>query len=115
MRASLSTKLGEHQLTATAALFDVNDTAGALLTFRGWALHDVKALAFQSQPLPALDEFMEYGQPRITHPIKEMDGAFLKPPGILRQARLAARRCRFGSRRSITTMVADPEVGRRRA
>jgi hypothetical protein len=79
---SLSTKFGEHQLTATAALFDVNDTAGALLAFRGWALHDVKALAFQSQPLPELNEFMEYGQPRFTHPVKEMDGGFLSRPGI---------------------------------
>ena len=78
---SLSTKVGEHQLTATAALFDVNDTAGALLAFRGWALHDVKALAFLKQPLPELNEFMEYGQPRFTHPVKEMDGGFLSRPG----------------------------------
>ena len=49
---SIAGTLGEHRLTATAALFDVNDTAGALLAFRGWALHDIKALAFQSQPLP---------------------------------------------------------------
>jgi hypothetical protein len=79
--ASLSAHLGEHQFTATAAMFDVNDTAGALLAFRGWALHDVKALAFRKQPLPELNEFMEYGQPRFTHPVKEMDGAFLSRPG----------------------------------
>jgi len=79
--ASLSAKLGEHQLTATAALFDVNDSAGALLAFRGWALHDVKALAFRRQPLPELNEFMEYAQPRFTHPVKEMDGAFLSRLG----------------------------------
>ena len=81
LKTSLSTKVGEHQLTATAALFDVNDTAGALLAFRGWALHDVKALAFLKQPLPELNEFMEYGQPRFTHPVKEMDGGFLSRPG----------------------------------
>ena len=81
MKTSLATKVGEHQLTVTAALFDVNDTAGALLAFRGWALHDVKALAFRKQPLPELNEFMEYGQPRFTHPVKEMDGGFLSRPG----------------------------------
>ena len=32
--------------TATAALFGFNDTAGTLLAFRGWALHDVKARRF---------------------------------------------------------------------
>jgi hypothetical protein len=81
LETSLSTKLGQHKLTATAALFDVNDTAGALLAFRGWALHDVKALAFRKQPLPRLSEFMEYGQPRFTHPVKEMDGGFFSRPG----------------------------------
>ena len=81
LEASFATKLGEHELTAIAALFDVNDTAGALLAFRGWALHDVKALAFQSQPLPKLNEFMEYAQPRYSHPIKEMDGGFFSRPG----------------------------------
>jgi hypothetical protein len=78
---SLSARIREHQLTVTAALFDVNDTAGALLAYRGWALHDVKALAFRKQPLPELNEFMEYGQPRFTHPVKEMDGGFLSRPG----------------------------------
>lgn len=79
--ASLATKLGGHQLTATAALFDVNDTAGALLAFRGWALHDVKALAFQSQPLPRLNALMADSQPRYSHPVKEMDGGFFSRPG----------------------------------
>jgi hypothetical protein len=79
--ASASTRFAEHQLFATAAIFDVNDTAGALLAFRGWALHDIKALPFRKQPLPELNEFMEYGQPRFTHPVKEMDSGFLSRPG----------------------------------
>ena len=33
-----------------------NDTAGTLLTFRGWALHDRTTLAFNRQPLPPLGE-----------------------------------------------------------
>ena len=81
VEASLATRLGHHQLTGTAAVFDVNDTAGALLAFRGWALHDVKALVFQKHPLPALNVFMAAVQPRYSHPVKEMDGGFLKRPG----------------------------------
>lgn len=78
---SLAARTGDHQLTATAALFDVNDTAGALLAFRGWALHDVKALAFQTQPLPRFNDFIARVQPRFSHPVKEMDGAFFSRPG----------------------------------
>ena len=48
--------LGEHKLRATAAIMAANDTAGTLLTFRGWALHDRTTLAFRRQPLPPLDE-----------------------------------------------------------
>jgi hypothetical protein len=73
--------LGQHQLDLTAALFDLNDTAGALLTFRGWALHDRKALAFRSQPLPPLNEFMEYVQPRYSHPLLDLETGLFKRPG----------------------------------
>ncbi|MCY7339917.1 MAG: hypothetical protein LH465_08220 [Sphingomonas bacterium] len=82
LESSLLATRGRHKITATAALFDVNDTAGALLSFRGWGLHDVKALAFHTQPLPEPNEFIEYVQPRFTHPVKEMDGGFLKRPGF---------------------------------
>ena len=52
-----------------------------MLAFRGWALHDVKALAFQKQPLPVLNPFMIGLQPQYSTPIKEMDGGFFKRPG----------------------------------
>ena len=52
---TLAATLGEHKLRATAALMAGNDTAGTLLTFRGWALHDRTTLAFNRQPLPPLD------------------------------------------------------------
>ena len=81
LEGSISTTRGGHTLSATAGLFDVNDTAGALLTFRGWALHDVKALAFRTQPLPRLGDAMVCCQPRYSHPLLEIDGGFMKRPG----------------------------------
>ena len=57
LEATAKGDLGEHELAATIAGFDYNDTAGALLTFRGWALHDRKTLAFRKQPLPPLNDF----------------------------------------------------------
>jgi hypothetical protein len=56
-------RLGGHTISATAALFDYNDTAGALLTLRGWALHDRSALVGRSVPLPPLNDFITYVQP----------------------------------------------------
>ncbi len=66
--------LGSHRLTASLALFADNDTAGTLLAFRGWALHDEKATAFGMQPLPALNPFMQFVQATRTRPLIELDG-----------------------------------------
>jgi hypothetical protein len=82
LEVSASGKVGGHELSATLAGFDFNDTAGALLTFRGWAMHDRKALAFRSQPLPELDEFMEYVQPRYSHPLLDLEHGVFKRPGF---------------------------------
>lgn len=61
------------KLTATAAIFGFNDTSGTLLSFRGWALHDVKATAFGHLPLPPLDAFMQDAQAPATRPVVELD------------------------------------------
>lgn len=79
--ATASVAVGGGKLGLTAALVDVNDTAGALLAFRGWALHDLKALAWRKVSLPPLASGIEQYQPSFTHPLKEMDGGFLKRPG----------------------------------
>src|SRR5439155_23891523 len=79
LKADLS--LGSHKLSATAALFAANDTAGALLTFRGWALHDRKTLIGYRQPLPPLSELFEYYQPPFTHPLLDVGPGFAKRPG----------------------------------
>jgi hypothetical protein len=79
LKADLS--LGSHKLAATAALFAANDTAGALLTFRGWALHDRRTLVGHRQPLPPLSEEFEYYQPPFTHPLLDVGPGFAKRPG----------------------------------
>lgn len=81
LEATISTHVGGHALALTLAGFDGNDTAGALLTYRGWALHDRKALAFRTQPLPPLNDFMGYVQPRFSHPLLDVDPGVLHRPG----------------------------------
>jgi hypothetical protein len=60
-------------LSATVGIFGFNDTAGTLLAFRGWALHDLKATAFGHQPLPSLNAFMIFAQAPRTRPTIELD------------------------------------------
>ncbi len=74
-------QLGGHKLALTGGLFDANDTAGALLAFRGWALHDHKAVAFRANPLPPLDAFLATVQPAYSHAVIEMDGGYFRRPG----------------------------------
>src|SRR6185369_9964494 len=61
--ATISANLGSSKLRATAAVIAGNDTAGTLLTFRGWALHDRTTLAFDGQPLPPLGDFTGHQAP----------------------------------------------------
>jgi hypothetical protein len=77
---TISTSLGAHKLRATAAIFAANDTAGTLLTFRGWALHDRTTLAFRSQPLPPLGPFTGHQAP-FTHPLIDLHDGFAHRPG----------------------------------
>lgn len=70
---SASLPVGGGRLTATAAVFGLNDTAGTLLAFRGWALHDEKTTAFSLQRLPPLDDNWEYTQAARTSPALEVD------------------------------------------
>jgi hypothetical protein len=88
VEANLSTMIGAHRLSLTAAGFGLNDTAGTLLTFRGWALHDEKATLFSFQPLPVMNAFMRNAQARETRPMIDLDhhiGWYAKlawaPPG----------------------------------
>lgn len=73
--------LGAGRIEATVASFAANDTAGALLALRGWALNDRKTFAFRRQPLPQLGEELEYLQPRFTHPLLDVGPGFAHRPG----------------------------------
>ncbi len=78
--ATIAASLGEHKLRATAAVMAANDTAGTLLTFRGWALHDRTTLDFHRDPLPALGELTGIQAP-FTHPLLDVHSGFAHHPG----------------------------------
>lgn len=80
VEATLDADSGAHSLRATAAVFAANDTAGTLLAFRGWALHDRKTLAFGRQPLPAGGDFTGFQAP-FTHPLIDLHKGFAHRPG----------------------------------
>lgn len=86
--ATLSAMIGDHRLSLTGAGFALNDTAGTLLTFRGWALSDEKATLFSHQPLPVMNDFLRTVQALDTRPMIDLDhriGWYAKftwaPPG----------------------------------
>ena len=91
-------------LRATAALIAANDTAGTLLTFRGWALHDRTTLAFSRQPLPPLGEPITSLQAPYTHPLIDLHGGFAHRPGYYAKLAGSCPR-RSGSSCSATTIA----------
>lgn len=72
--ATVQHRFGAHEFEATAAVFGWNDTAGTLLTFRGWALHDTRAGVRTAYGLPAMSPFARLFQPDDTYPFRELDG-----------------------------------------
>jgi hypothetical protein len=74
LEATIQQRLGGHELEATVGVFGWNDTAGTLLTFRGWALHDVRAGVRTDYDLPPLSHFAALFQPDETYPFRELDG-----------------------------------------
>jgi hypothetical protein len=74
VEAQVTRSIGGGRIGVTAAIFGLNDTAGTLIAFRGWALHDQKAVAFGLQPLPPLNPFFAFDvQARRTRPVIELD------------------------------------------
>lgn len=65
--------LGEHNFTTTAAVFEFNDTAGTLLSFRGWALDTLKATATSDFPLPNRSPFLDRAQQNATESTDNVD------------------------------------------
>jgi hypothetical protein len=73
LEVSVARDLGGAHVEATLGTFGFNDTAGTLLSFRGWALHDQKTAAFSEQRLPPLNYFMQFAQASETSPTIELD------------------------------------------
>lgn len=74
VEASLRGAIGDQPISFTAAAFVGNDTSGALLAFRGWALHDVRATVGGTFALPDAPAMFAAQQAERTRPIDEVDG-----------------------------------------
>lgn len=73
IEGTMTASLGSHDISATAGVFGFNDTSGTLLSFRGWALHDLKATMFGRFKLPPRNEFMRFAQEDVTRSTIELD------------------------------------------
>ena len=70
---TLRTSLGAHDFSATGGVFGWNDTSGTLLSYRGWALQDIKATGFGYFRLPPLNSFITLLQQNKTQSTVEID------------------------------------------
>ena len=70
----LDHRFGEQQVAFTGALFGHDDMAGTLLTYRGWALHDMRTTVSSHFALPPLSPSKVPYQAPITNPFWEVDG-----------------------------------------
>jgi len=73
VEATIRRELGDHEVSATGAVFGWNDTSGTLLAFRGWALHGLTTGLDTSWKLPALSPFMRTRQGPESDPVLELD------------------------------------------
>jgi hypothetical protein len=73
LEGSVARDFGFQRVALTGAVFWEDDTAGTLLTYRGWALHDLKATADGEFDLPPLGPFAQQVQPSETYSTQEID------------------------------------------
>lgn len=71
--ATVRASLGEQDFSATGGVFGWNDTSGTLLSFRGWALQDIKATATGYFALPPRNRFLTLAQANRTENTVEID------------------------------------------
>lgn len=64
---------GGHELGLTGAVFLHNDMSGTFLSYRGWALHDLRATPGSDLPLPPLSPSRVPWQAPINSPFWEVD------------------------------------------
>ena len=100
-------RFGDHMIDLRGAAFGFNDTAGAVLVYRGWAQHDVKSVQngkFALQDIPALSAPL-IGQASVTEPGRELDDTL----GVY-----GAANWRYTDQLTVSALVydnaADPEV-----
>jgi hypothetical protein len=67
---------GDHELGLTIGVIDKNDTAGTLLTFRGWSLNDARATLKGEYGLPPRSPFASAVQDDDTYSAWELDDRF---------------------------------------
>lgn len=72
--ATIRRTIAGQTFSVTAGGFKYGDTSGTELTFRGWALHDIKSPVFGRFPLPPLNPYMARKQAPSTTPLAEIDG-----------------------------------------
>jgi hypothetical protein len=65
--------IADQDFGLTVAVINHNDTAGTLLSLRGWSLNDVKATLHADYDLPPLSGFIGSVQDSETYPVKELD------------------------------------------
>ncbi|HEY7806736.1 MAG TPA: hypothetical protein VIC34_05995 [Croceibacterium sp.] len=70
----LEHRFAGQQFALTAAVFEHDDMAGTLLSYRGWALHDMRMTVWGHFPLPPLSPSKTAYQDQITNPFWEVDG-----------------------------------------
>lgn len=79
LEGAIQTEIDGHEFGLTGAVFQHNDTSGTLLTYRGWALHDVLATASGDFVIPTRgptwNAFYATQAP-ITEPTREVDGRY---------------------------------------
>jgi len=73
LEATVERDFGGQALSLTGALFGGDDTAGTLLTYRGWAMHDLKSTLGGDFGLPPLSDFAASVQPSETYSSREID------------------------------------------
>ena len=73
LEATVRTGWRGQPIALTAGLFGYGDTAGTLLSLRGWALHDLKSTDRSVMPLPPLSRYMSYRQAPHSTSILEID------------------------------------------
>jgi hypothetical protein len=73
VEATVSHHFGDQELAVTGALYGVDDTAGAILAYRGWSLDDQQSQAFGNFNLPPLSPFLSHLQQDQTYSALEID------------------------------------------